>query len=241
MISWPSCHGDMFEDQIYSFLSIYKSIYVYISIYLYIYQSVNLSIYAKDWMMETVAVEISSRIKLKNYLLFYPSINLYIYIHIYIYLSIYLSIYAKDWMMETVAIEIHILTKYLLFYPSINLYILYIYLSICLSMRRSGWGRRWRWGYLRGPTRWRSPLLGRGQYIAFITRPRRGFWNIREKAQGSIILLPPPLLRKKSCYMNYKQCFGSVSFWCGSGSADPLPGWRIRIWARFWIRIRPKI
>ena len=29
----------------------------------------------------------------------------------------------------------------------------------------------------------------------------------------------------------YNQCFGSVSFWCGSGSgsADPLTGWWIRI------------
>ena len=40
-----------------------------------------------------------------------------------------------------------------------------------------------------------------------------------------------------------KQCFGSVSFWCGSGSGSPLPGWWIRIRVRFWIRIRirPKI
>ena len=41
---------------------------------------------------------------------------------------------------------------------------------------------------------------------------------------------------KKTSFLYIKlQCFGSVSFWCGSwaGSADPLPGW--------WIRIRPKI
>ena len=36
---------------------------------------------------------------------------------------------------------------------------------------------------------------------------------------------------------NTLQCFGSVSFWCGSGSADPLPGWWIRIRGRFLIRI----
>jgi hypothetical protein len=34
------------------------------------------------------------------------------------------------------------------------------------------------------------------------------------------------------------QCFGSVSFWCGSGSADLHPWWWIRVLTLIWIRIR---
>ena len=63
---------------------------------------------------------------------------------------------------------------------------------------------------------------------------------------GSEILLPafPCLLRIVGIGVFpviSNQCFGSVSFWCGSGSADPFPGWWIRIQVRFWIRIRIQI
>ncbi len=40
-----------------------------------------------------------------------------------------------------------------------------------------------------------------------------------------------------------RQCWGSVTFWCGSGSPDPYL-WlmiRIRIWIQLWIRIQLRI
>ena len=50
---------------------------------------------------------------------------------------------------------------------------------------------------------------------------------ICSSTQGSIFLLKFDFCSP--------QCFGSISFWCGSGSgsADPLPGWWIRIRVRF--------